>query len=254
MLSVERMDNLEIGSYQFAMRAIAGLLLVLIMLVMCGCGGRARRKVEEGIAKSLPDIIGPARSYHVTVTGSLFGMMRGNLREIKITGREVEIKNALILSRLDVTLTNVEFDPDTRVVKKVDSTDFSATMSEEDLNVYLAKTYPNIPDLGASLRDCLIVVSAAPSLSAAKVHIRAEATLNVLAERRLVMDLKKITAGGLPAPWFARNYIEKKLNPVFDAADLGFDARIASVRLHRGSMTLTGQLNLMKAIVRKGSF
>jgi hypothetical protein len=80
------------------------------------------------------------------------------------------------------------------------------------------------------------------------VTIAADAGLAVRGGRQLVLDLKKIDVGWLPTPGFAREYIEGRVNPVFDAADIGFDARIDSVSIAPGFVTLTGTLDLVKAL------
>lgn len=217
----------------------------MMAVALCGCGG-VKSRVEKGIERSLPQLIGPAKSYQVSVSGSTAKMLKSKLSRIDIQGEEVRLSNGMQLAKLEVSLTDVEFDSDTRSIRRTSSTTYSATLSEKELERYLRKTHPEIPELTVKLeRDCA-TATAKPELMGLAAELRAESALKVRDNRQLVLDLKRITLGGLPAPGFAREYIEKKANPAFDASQLGYDATINSVSMEPGYITLNGTLDLTR--------
>jgi len=230
---------------RFARLMSCALLPILIATALCGCGGSITRKVEKGIAQSLPGLIGPAKSYKVKVYGSTVDMLRSRMDGIDISGEGVELKNGLAIARLEVSLKGVRFNADSRQITKCDDTQFSASLAQEELRRYLKKTYPDIPGLEVRLRDGVLWASASPSLIGLTASIEAESALKIRSHSQLVLDLRKVTVAGLPAPGFAREYIEKRLNPVFDASALGYDATVDSVSIRGGYLTISGKLDLL---------
>ena len=225
----------------------------LIVVALCGCsGGQIRHRIESGIARALPSKLGPAKSYTVKVSGSTMAMINGRLGAVKILGEEVRLSKGVTVARLDVDIKDLVADPGTQAIKRCGSTVYSATLAQDELQRYLIKTYPDIPGLKVSLANGAAHVLASPGLAGVKVNIAADATLEVREGRRLALNLMSIDVAGLSAPGFARDFIENRLNPVFDASELGFGARIESVRIDRGSLTLTGTLDLMKALGTSG--
>jgi hypothetical protein len=67
-------------------------------------------------------------------------------------------------------------------------------------------------------------------------------------QRILALDLRKLKVAGINTPSFARDFIDSKLDDIFDVRDLGFDATIRSVSITPGFITLSGNLNLMKIV------
>jgi hypothetical protein len=114
------------------------------------------------------------------------------------------------------------------------------------LTKYLHKNYPDVPGLKISLRDGYIDVSARPTVAGVGVNVKTEADIYVKDHHLLILDLKRVSAAGVPAPEFARNYIETKVNPVFDSKDLGFNATVNSLKLLQGSIYVSGNLDLVQ--------
>jgi len=233
---------------------IAGVALLFtvqcsLFTLLPGCGGGGiRRKVESGIAKSLQQRLGPAKAYSVKASGSTMSILGGKLDAVEISGEEVRLAKGITVARLDVSIKDLTVDTDTQAIKRCKSTTYSAAVSEAELERYLVKRYPDIPGLTITLLRDQARVEATPGVAGVMVSIVAEAALGVRDGQRLVLDLKKINVGWLPTPGFAREFIEGRINPVFDAADLGFDARIDSVRIEPGFAVLAGTLDLVKAL------
>ena len=236
-----------------ASRAALLFTVYCSLFTLAGCGNEIRGNIERGIAEALPEKIGPAKSYSVKVSGSTLAMLSGKLSGVDISGEEVRTSKGVTVARLNVSIKDLLVDTGTHVIKKCGSAGYSASIAQEELQRYLIKTYPDIPDLNVSLMSGYARVLASPALAGVKVNIAAEAKLDIREGRKLALNLTKIDVAGLPTPGFAREYIERKINPVFDIADLGFDARLDSVRIDPGSITLAGTLDLLKAMGEKGS-
>jgi hypothetical protein len=224
---------------------------VLCAAGMCGCGNPVKGKVEKSVARSLPEIIGPADSYSVQAYGPTMRIMRGRLDGLDITGINVRLPNGIAVSRLDVAIHDIEFNTDTREIEKAGETRYAATLAERELTRYLAAKHPGIPQLAATLRNGQITVLAKPGVSVLKVAVQGSADLVVRDQRILALDLKKLRVAGIGVPGFAREFIEGQLGTIFDARDLGFEATIQSAVIGPDVLTLNGGLDLMKVIEQR---
>ena len=220
------------------------IVLALIIVFISGCG-KAEKHAENEIAKGLQQRLGPAKSYDVNITGSPLRLLKGKMERLDIVGKEVHLQKGITIANLSVTINDLVFDPDTKAIKGAGRTIYSATLDQDELAKYLHKTYPDVPDLKIALREGFIDVSARPAVAGVGVNIKTESDLHVENHHLLILDLKKISAAGISAPEFARNYIETKVNPIFNSKDLGFDATINSLTLGRGSINIGGNLNLV---------
>lgn len=224
-----------------------------MLVALAGCGGVVKSKVSSGIEESLPEIIGPARAYDVRTYGSATRIMKGKIDGLDIVGSDVRLASGVTVSRLDVKIRDLVVDPDTKEIKSVGSTDYTATLSEAELNRYLKKQYPDVPEFKIKLKDKVIGVSARPGVSVLKVGVEADVGLEVRQQRLLALDLKTLKVAGINTPGMAREYIESRIDTIFDARDIGFDARIKSAAVSKNGLSIGGNLNLMKAVEAQGS-
>ncbi|MGC8862746.1 MAG: DUF2993 domain-containing protein [Armatimonadota bacterium] len=228
--------------------AIHAMAAALAVIMLAGCGSGIRHRVENGIARSLQKRLGPAREYSVRVSGSTMSIISGRIDSVDISGQEVRLAKGITVSRLDVSLKGLVVDTATQEIRKCARAAYLARVSEEELQRYLVRRYPDIPGLTVTLLNDQARVTATPGVAGVTVTIAADAVVAVREGRQLVLDLKKINVGWVPTPGFAREYIGKRINPVFDAADLGFDAQIESVRIEPGVAVIAGTLDLVGAI------
>lgn len=226
--------------------------LILLLAVLTGCGGVVKDKVSSGIEESLPEIIGPAKSYQVRTYGPPLRVMKGKIDGVDIVGTDVRLPSGVTVSRLDVKIRDLVVDPDTKEIKSVGSTEYVATLSEAELNRYLKQQYPDVPELNIKLKDKVIGVYAKPGLSVLKVGVQADVGLLVRRQTQIALDLKTLKVAGINTPGVAREYIESKIDTIFDAKALGFDARIKSASVSKNGLTLAGNLDLMKAAEKRG--
>ncbi len=226
---------------------------LLFACVLSGCGGGIRHKIEKGIAKGMEQKLGPAKSYSVKITGPTMALVSGKLRGIEITGLDVKTPQGIVVQRLNVNVQNLEVDVSTEQIKKCGGTTYSATLSEVELARYLTKMYPDAPDFRLEFLDGFARVTAKPGVSIARVNVVVDAGVDILQRRRLALNLKELDVAGLPTPRFVRDYVERKVNPVFDVNDLDIGALVDSVSMNRGSVTVAGTLDLEKASGSKKS-
>ncbi|MEN6357482.1 MAG: DUF2993 domain-containing protein [Armatimonadota bacterium] len=226
-------------------KAVSIIAMSFIVSLCVGCG-RAERHAENKIAEALQQRLGPAKSYDVNITGSPMRLLKGKMERLDIVGKDVNLEKGIKLESLNVTVHDLVFDTKTQEIKGASKTSFSATIAQSELAKYLHKNYPDVPELKISLHDGYIDVSARPAVAGVGVNVKTEADIHVKDHHLLILDLKKVSAAGVPAPEFARNYIETKVNPVFDSKDLGFNATVNSLKLAQGSICVAGNLDLVQ--------
>lgn len=236
--------NLRKSTLRPGMAALTTAALAAVCLMIGGCGDPVRNSVEHRIEDALPKLIGPAKSYEVKVYGSQMAMLKGRLRTTHIVGREVRFHSGITVEELVVESHGIEIDRHRQQISRVEGTSYKATIAQDVLNKHLRGNYRHVPSLKAVLAQGLITVSAAPELKGLPVQISADADLKVKDKRYLILDLKKISVGGIGTPGFAREYLETKINPVFDSASLGYDAKLDRVQIDSNRLTLEGTLDL----------
>ncbi|MCE5197934.1 MAG: DUF2993 domain-containing protein [Armatimonadota bacterium] len=227
-------------------KCVAALpVLILAIIYTVGCGG-VEHRAENKIAEGLKNRIGPAKSYKVDISSSPLKLLKGKMDALNIVGQDVQLKSGIQIAKLNVSIKDLRFDPDTQQIKSASSCTYSAKINEAELNKYLTKTYNDIPNLQVALNDGYATVTGKPTITGLGVNIKADAGLSVRNGSKVVLELRSISAAGVPAPGFAREYIESKVNPVFDATSLGFDATIDDIAVRHNNVTITGMLDVAK--------
>ncbi len=125
-----------VGPVGLTRRALL-VLLCLVFALLSGCGGGIKRKVESGIAKSLQQRLGPAKTYSVKVAGSTMSIVSGKIDAVEISGEDVRLAKGITVARLDVNLRDLVVDTGTQEIRKCRSATYSAAVSERELNRYL---------------------------------------------------------------------------------------------------------------------
>ncbi len=219
-----------------------GLVLSVALIILgAGCGGTSiRHKIEAQIAKSLQGRLGPAKSYSVSLRGSTLSIVRGNIKEIRVAAEEVSLPEGITLDKLDVVLENVRVDLASRTIKRCAQAQYTARISEDELEAYFRKRYPDIPELRMHLANHELRIETSPRPAGIRIPIIAYASLKTKNGTQVVLDLKRIDVGPIPTPGFAREFLETRFNPVFEASDIGFDAQISEVRTENNFLVLTG--------------
>ncbi len=236
------------------MRRRSCCLLQIILIVAIAAfaayqwaGAVARHRIEDAVAQRLPGKLGPAKDYKVTASGSLLQIARGELSALTIHGDEVCLRNGLTLQSLDATVRDVSVDVRKSGIRSMGKAEFAASLNQPQLKSYFARNHPDIADADMTLHDGYVTLSARPSVSGFEVRVNAEATPEIRDGRKLVLTVKKVTAGGIGTTDLAREYLQDKLGPLIDTKEWGFDAQLMSVTPTSESITLEGIADLARA-------
>lgn len=223
--------------------------VVALAAGIIGCGGNmVRRQIESSVAKSMTEMIGPAVSYKVRAYGPTLRMVNGKLDGLDIVGIGVRLSNKMTLARLDVRIRDLAVDTDSKKLNRVGTTSYCASLDQSELCRYLTGRYPDVTGLKVALRQGFLTVSAKPGISRLRAGVQVDAELEVRERRMLALNFTSLKVAGVGAPGFARDLLEARLDTIFDANDIGYDARIDSAAISPGLLTLTGSLDLMKTI------
>lgn len=224
-------------------------MAVCILIGAIGCADRVvKNEVEKTVTGSLPNLIGPADSYSVRASGSGFRIINGHIRGLTITGTNVHLRAGVTLATMEADISDIALDTHTRQIRSIGATEFSGSMSQTELTRYLASRYPKIPALKVELGDNLATISVRPGISGFSMGISASAAVQVRSETIVGLDLKSLKVAGLSTPSIAREALDPLLDSLFDANDLGVDAKVKSATVTPGYLHMTGTLDLMKAM------
>lgn len=227
------------------------LITLLALLIICGsgCGSRAiKRKVESEIARSVQQMLGQAESCRVELTGSTLSLARGNIKEMKIYAEDLHLKNGITLAQLEVSLKDLQVDTNSRAIKKCAEARYRACVTNKEIQNYLLKRYPNIPGLSIEPLEGKLSIKVTPRIAGISIPIEAIALPKAQHGTEVAVDFQKIDVAWVPTPGFAREYLEKRLNPILKAADLGFDARIEQAFIDGEMLVLTGTFDPLKVL------
>ncbi len=221
------------------MRQVSFLCAAACLLV-AGCGSLAPQTVAaRKIAEALPQAIGPAARYDVTVDGDPFALARGRARHVHINGQDVQITPAVTLDALTLDADDVSFDTQAHRVSHVGQVTFNAAIGQAHLNSYLAQRRPDVTvtleqtDLQARLPVAAgplhTIIGVAGTLTPSEPGA---STLDFVADRARL--------GFLPVPAFVVNATLSELNPLVDLSTVRVPLALQSAQVAQGRLVLRG--------------
>ena len=228
-------------------------LLIVAILVAVACfapGAILRWSIGQSVAAKMPELIGPARSYSIGVSGGLFEIIQGKLDKVDIRGSGVNLSNGVAVDRLDVGLQGLRFKPN-RTVTDIRSADFSASVTEQNLTDFFASSRPDMPGAKITLDDGKLSLSASPRIFATRTPVSLEGTLRIVDGKKLILVLSRLRARGIRVPGFVRGRIMRDINPVLDTGQLSMGAKLNSVDISNGAIIITGTADV-KQVLGKG--
>ncbi|MDO8683276.1 MAG: DUF2993 domain-containing protein [Armatimonadota bacterium] len=226
-------------------------IIISAALLLAGCGeGYVGRKIEAGVAKRLPDIIGPADSYEVSVSGRTTKMISGRISHMTIHGKGVRPAGDLFVDDLIVDMRDVEFDTDKDRLSEVGETTFEATLLEKSLNQYVSTRQPDLKDLKITLKNGKATVYTKPniigSFISASITITGCAELGPRNTVNFVPD--KLSVAGISMPEIAIKFVTERINPVMDMSLAKFPATIKSVSIIDRGIKIKGIADLKNGL------
>ncbi|MCX8052427.1 MAG: DUF2993 domain-containing protein [Armatimonadetes bacterium] len=198
------------------------------------------RRIESAVAFRLPSLIGASSAYKVDAATSLTGVHKGIIESVRILGSNVRLEKGIKLQRLDTTLKGIHLDKTKCKVTRIDKAAFTAHVTVDELNSFLARHYPDIPSR-VDLREGYLRVTAEPIFEGNKVRVEADAALCIEDGTKVVLRIGRLVSHPITAPDDAPRYIENRLNPVLDLSSLGFKGRINSITIHTKAIAVSGE-------------
>lgn len=223
--------------------------ILIVAVLVSGCAkGIVTSQIESSIAERLPEIIGPARSYRVEVSGHTTQMIKGKMSQVRILGEVVSIAPNLAVDELEVTLDDIVFDRHTQAIKSCKATLFTAKVAERTLNAYLSAERPDLNELRVRLRRGRMLVHVRPAFLKLSVGVDLEGTLKVVAPAKVFFEVDRLKLAGLKMPGLTAEYIEEKINPVQDFSSSGLGIRLTSIEISPGALVMKGSAELDQRI------
>lgn len=226
------------------------LVALIVVAAISGAPGAAMRwKIGQSVKEKAPEMISPARLYSVSVKGGAFDIIKGRIEAINIRGYDVRLANGLTIDRLDVRLKEIRFKPD-QTITDVQSADFSAILTESNLIDFMSVSRPDMKDAKVVLDDGILKLSVSPRVLATRTPVTLECSLQIEEDTRLNLVINRLVARGIRVPGFVKEKLTKDLNPVFDTSQMDFDAKLKSVDVSNGAITLKGNADVRQALAR----
>jgi hypothetical protein len=218
---------------------------VVLALVLVGCARPGEKQAEKAIQKLLPEYLGPAKSYTTRVKGkSLGAVMRGRLREVRITGTDVQLTDELLVRELTIDAEEVAADLKTHSLKGIGKAVFTARIDEARLDAMARKRRPKLLDLKLALRGRSVQVTLRPEVFGyPTLPITVDGTLAVRGGGKSLdfsPDRGRLTV--VPIPEAVLDFMAERLNPVVDLSALTVPIRMERAESVGGQLVLSGTI------------
>ncbi len=222
------------------------------LLAACGCGNPVQETAAHKIADALPAALGPAARYDVQVDGDPLALSRGRARAVHLQGRDVRLSPSLTLDTLDADVRDVSFDAKTRRLSHVGGTAFRATLSQANLDRYLASSKPRLPGLVISLLPDQVAAQIPVSFLGVRSVAALSGTLspNPADPQKLDFRTRGAQVGSLPLPAGLVNLAVSALNPVVDLSGLQAPLTVSEAHVVGSRLTLSGTADLTGLVPR----
>lgn len=222
--------------------------------LITGCGEHlVESKIASGIEDRLPGIIGPAKSYDVSVDGKTTKMLSGKVALISIHGKGVQLQQGLAVDDLVVEMRGVTFDTDTNQLTGTEETTFQGLLSDKVLTRYVAKRQPDLKQLKITMCRGKMTVLTRPSLLGVSAGVSLAGDLRLEHGNKVNFEPDRMSVAGLSMPGMVVDFITKRINPVMDLSLAGFPAQIQSLAVVNGGVQVSGTADLSHGLGEKRS-
>ena len=222
-----------------------GAFLVLLM-VLAGCASLSpQRMAARKIEQALPQVFGPADTYHVTVDGDAGQLSRGRARAVHITGTNVQLSDTVTLDTLQLDAADISFNKEQRTLEHVGTTRFAGTIGQAHLDAYLTRT-PNPFGLRVQLRQSDVVVTL--PITAGPLRTSVAVAGHLVPDRAdpsaINFSTDRARLGLLPVPAFAVNAVLDELGPVVRLSGFKVPVAVETIQVRDGALLLRGTAQL----------
>ena len=223
--------------------------VLLVALSLCaGCSHVSPfRSIERSIRAELPQMIGPADRYDVSVSQSGAGLIAGRIPWIEIHGHNVRAIQGLNLDDLTVRLEGVRFSRATRAVREIEQSRFEARVAAGSIVQSIHSRSPGLREVGVGITRGEVQVHAAPTLLGLGVPIEVDGRLVLRGPTAIDFEASRVSVLRLGLPEFAVRRLEARINPLADLATLSFPVRLSAVRVDGDRVVVEGTATLNPA-------
>lgn len=200
------------------------------------------KRLELEVRSRLAHSLGRPVECNAQASIRLGDAIRGKVSSITISADEVPTSKGIVLKNVTATLKGVHINPLKRRVDKVDKAEFSISITEEQLNLFLKQRYPDIPHQ-LSMKDGYILLSATPIIRGKMRHISAQVYPTIQGNSSISMQIRKLRCDSAEAPDTLRHYLENTLNPILDASEAGFEGRLHKITVRPKTLIIAGEGN-----------
>lgn len=199
--------------------------------------------VESTIAAQLQESIGPAASYTVKIRTPLHRLVRGDMGDIAIMGRQVRLQNGMVAERLFISLSEVKADVMSGTIASISDDAFSVTINQADMDRYIAARFPEMPDLTVEMQDGKLAVSTREKVMFIKSRVNFDGTMEIEEGKKLMLRLHDLNVGKVKIPGAIRGRIEGKLNPILDTSSWSMGTEFSDVVISKGKIEVFGKVD-----------
>ncbi|MBW3624206.1 MAG: DUF2993 domain-containing protein [Armatimonadetes bacterium] len=228
-------------------RLLGGILPFALIgfALLSGCDQLNPYKIgERSVTRYMKDLMGPAERYNVKIYKKGSDLRRGYISHLTITADDLRTKKGFDIRRLDADLYDVRFNSKSRTLENIGSSAFTAYVTEESANAYLAKNDRGIPGLRVQFETGNIVVNAAPQLLGVSIPLTLRGKGVPQEGNRVHFAPDALAVSRLNLPLMAVRLVEQRINPVFDLDELELPARLQSVESQANEIVLKGEVKL----------
>jgi len=241
--------SLQTGTGLTAYRGRSVIFLIAaavgLIVLSAGCGERlVARRVESAVEARLPELIGPADSYDVHVSGSTAKMLSGHVRRLVMQGDGVRMRGGLRVDELTVEMLNVRFDIEKNALQGADETRFRARVSESALTRFVSARQPDLKDLRIELDSGAATVRTRPGLWGVSANVAMIGRFELAGANKVDFVFDRMTVAGVSMPDRVKDYVMERINPVMALPTSGFRARLESIEIRRRRLLVDGTADL----------
>jgi hypothetical protein len=215
--------------------------LIVLTVILAGCTDVVRPTAERGIRNALTSYIGPAKEYKVRIDGSGGAIISGHISHLHIDGTGVSLKQNLIIDAMTVDMDNVRYSPESRRIKSIGNTVFSASLSEDSLNRYIAGSQKGDSKLNVKFADGKALVTLAAIVGGIRIPISVAGRPTIEGTDKVNFVIDNSDVDRLPIPAFLTNKLLEKLNPILDLSKMRFPVTLTDISVRDGVVVISGQ-------------
>lgn len=229
------------------LRGIIGLCcLSTCVFVLCGCASVSPQKIAaRKIQAALPQVLGPAESYRVTVDGDAGQLSRGRAKRVHVDGVNVQLSSAVTLDTLTLDAQDISFNRSEKRLEHVGQTQFAGTISQPHLDFYMNQQ-PNPFALHVQLRqrDVVVTLPITAGPLQTSVAVAGQFIPNASDPSALNFTTNRAQLGILPVPAFAVNAALDEIGPVVRLSGFQVPIALETITIQNGVLHVSGTARL----------